>query len=361
MRILTNGLELGARGGVTGNESNLLFWDADETVRTQGTMKMDSSIVRVSGRSLQISPGSAFSSNAYLRHVFGGAASEAWLRLAYRQAISTAQPYRNPLAVLEVAGGDVAVKIDGSTNLLSIWRGGSMLAEESVQSVLMAQWFLLELHFKAHATAGRVELRVDGNTVLEFDGNTGTAAPTGLKFGQILDNAVRALGLVWFDDVALNDSSGSVSNSWVGDGHTVCLRPTGNGAHSELTGSDGNQADNWALVDENPASTADYVEGLLSGLRDSYSLQSTASLGVPSGATIKHCEAALVGTTVNVGADAVEGGVRAAAADNWGAKQNLHAEWSRHVFPFPLNPGTGLPWETSELDDAECGIRTQSA
>jgi hypothetical protein len=114
-------------------------------------------------------------------------------------------------------------------------------------------------------------------------------------------------------------------------------------------------------VDENPIATADYVEGLTAGLRDSYQLQSTVSLGMPAGCTIKHCEAVLVGNTLNVGADAAEGSVRVGSTDYYGVKRNLGAEWQGFRFPFPLNPATGLPWTTGELDAAEAGIRTQAA
>ena len=359
-RLLTNGFELGQRGA-SGSAADLLFWDADETHRDAGTIYTDASVVRVSGRSLKVDPGAG---SAWVAHHFSGAEPECWVRCAYRRTVdNNPQNRTNSILIVGVGGGsDVSVRINHSTQLLSIWRGASQLAIESVQTIDDGEWFLLELHckFSTNALEGKVELRVDGADDLSWTGNSGALPPTGLRVGLTLDDFLCA-DTHWFDDVALNDSSGTINNSWVGDGHVVCLRPNGNGSRSEMVGSDADQVDNWALVDEVPVAVADYVEALEAGKRDSYQLQSTVSLGMPAGCTVKHCESVLVGTTLNVGADAASGSVRTGGVDYYAAKRNLGAEWGTFRFPFPLNPSTNLPWTTAELDAAEAGVRSESA
>lgn len=48
------------------------------------------------------------------------------------------------------------------------------------------------------------------------------------------------------------------------------LRPNGNGYLNEWLGSDGNSIDNYAMVNETPPSTLEYVESSVDGQRDMY-------------------------------------------------------------------------------------------
>lgn len=60
------------------------------------------------------------------------------------------------------------------------------------------------------------------------------------------------------------------NSSWLNNGWVYLISPNANGTYSQLTGSDGNSTDNYALVDEVPVSTADYAEATSTGLKDSY-------------------------------------------------------------------------------------------
>jgi len=353
-RVFTNGFELCDRGDQGGHDADMWFWDADETVRLSGNMYADSSIVRVNGRSLKILPGSG---SCYIAHYFSSK-TEFYFRMAYRHDVGVRDDTNSLVRFLIPTGDDVKIRINGSTYFLSIDQGGVQRDIQTVKTILQTTWHLLEFHFKADAANGRMELKCDGTTVCEYDGNTGTAGATGVKIGCLVDSFLFAYGTYWFDDIAMNDISGTRNNSWVGDGHVVALRPNGNGTYSELTGSDGNQVDNYQLMDENPLDEADYVEGLTTGLRDSYALQSSLSAGIPPGATIKHASATIVGKTLNVGGDAVEGFVRVSGSDYYATKQNLLGDWVGHKFDFDLNPATAAAWTTTELDGAEAGVRT---
>lgn len=351
-RLITCGYELGARGESA--EDDLFFWDSDETYRTAGNMWAQTEIVRVNGRALKVASAAGYS---IVGNYFTGV-SELWFRMAYRQHITTLRDHTNSIA--RFVNSNFSLRINGETQFLSLWNEDVKIAEETVRTIHDSEWVLIELHWK-NGSSGRAELRADGVTVLEFDGNLGSDSCTGVTVGCHYEDSLMGGGYYYFDDVALNSASGTVNNSWCGDGHIVALRPNGNGVYSEMTGSDGNQVDNYALVDENPVVTDDYVEGVTVGLRDSYQLQSSVSAGIPPNATIKHVEAVCVGMTLNVGGDAVEGSVRTGGANFYGTKQNLHAEWQGHRFPFEVNPDTGDAWTTAELDAAETGVRTANA
>jgi hypothetical protein len=94
-----------------------------------------------------------------------------------------------------------------------------------------------------------------------------------IRIGAWVVDGVQIASYSAFDDLAINDTTGAVQNASPGWGGVVMLSPmTGASAHSQLVGSDGNSVDNYALVDEIPPATADYVESGTPDEIDSYVL-----------------------------------------------------------------------------------------
>jgi hypothetical protein len=156
----------------------------------------------------------------------------------------------------------------------------------------------------------------------------------------------------------MNDTSGAVDNSWCGDGRVVAMFPSGNGDASQLTGSDGNSTDNYALVDEVPSNNdTDYVEGSVVNERDLYQL---SNVSLPVGTTVRRVlvESRSKDTVAEGGLIALEvktGGTEYVSADMALASSYapVRAEWI-------LNPNTGVAWTQADLDALQVGPRTRS-
>lgn len=123
-----------------------------------------------------------------------------------------------------------------NTCTLKVLLSGS-LTTVGTFSVIGNTWIKLDMYFKANATTGAYELKVDN--VSKYSGssvNTGTGGIKRIFSGNTqstinLDHSI--------DDLALNDTSGSVNNSWCGDGTIVSLKPKGAGNYSQWDSSEG--------------------------------------------------------------------------------------------------------------------------
>lgn len=85
-------------------------------------------------------------------------------------------------------------------------------------------WYRLELSFQP--SGGAWEWRVDGSTIATGT-NTSGLAPTSLRVGGggSSGGGTPPTYVAIFDDIALNDDTGSAQTSWAGDGKVVLLKP----------------------------------------------------------------------------------------------------------------------------------------
>ena len=102
-------------------------------------------------------------------------------------------------------------------------------------------WYRIEYQYD-NAIDGH-EVRIDGSTVMGPIVCTSCANAGEVWFGA--DNwQTPATGTVYFDDIAVNDSSGGAQNSWPGVGSIVHMQPNASGDNSGCTAGD------WSSIDE---------------------------------------------------------------------------------------------------------------
>lgn len=258
---------------------------------------------------------------------------------------------------LRFQGDNLGLSLWSGSNKLNAGSTETLLASEASGSFKLNRWHLFEIHWKTDGATGVGELRLDGTQLITFNGDTddGKGAVTQVRFGYNLDGFLLPSGSnLYYDDCAMDDAD------WVGDGHVALLKPNGNGNSSQLTGSDGNQIDNWQLVDETPAADSDFVEGATAGLKDTYAMEDTSVADIPTNAEVKHVDVVAMARTDSVGTDALKGVVRTGAADFATGAQLLKGVTSPHRFGFPTNPNTTVAWTLADLDAVEAGIEASS-
>jgi len=355
-RLFTTGWELG------NDPSNDIPWDAD-TWGLSTTIDSVTTQKRSPGaRSLYINA-SRYQDSTWCGMTFS-ALDEFWLRFAFRvhPAQPTSRNYTNSIVQWVDADGDEvgSLRLNGLSHLFSLYAGATLLGTEAApRSLATFRWNLLELHWKTHASAGIAELKFNGNMKLQLTGQNSAIAGEGqiqeIRFGHILNVSYGPQSYYWWDDCAADDSG------WVGDGRVVLLQPDGDGASSDFTGSDGDQVNNYALVDEDVPSITDYVEGTSEGLTDTYSAEDTGGAGIPSNAEILDVEVLAVAGTLDAdGYNALNGVMRVGGTDYDKAEQELDGDYKLHRFKFPTNPAIAGAWTPSALDAAEIGIRTET-
>lgn len=195
---------------------------------------------------------------------FAANLTELYLRLAFRfdsfSAGGTLVAFRD-----EDAAAQISVAFNAATQNLTVVRGASVIATGTA-IIALSTWYVLEGHFVLSDTVGAAVVKINGVTDISFSGDTvATAKPS------VRSMVIGSGGWIAFwDDIAVNDTTGSYQNSWIGTGGVYLLRPTAEGGTVMWTKSAGTS--HWQLVDEVPYNTTDYVYSSVLADRDMFTL-----------------------------------------------------------------------------------------
>lgn len=145
-------------------------------------------------------------------------------------------------------------------------------------AITSGAWYYVEGKIYLHNTNGTLELRVNGTTVASNSGIDTYAANidtlwVGADSG---DDAPDGSGNT-LEDLVIMDGTGSTMNDFIGDVWVQYLSPTADGTLTQLNGSDGNQVDNYDLVNEASPSASDYTGSTGVGDTDFYSIQTLST------------------------------------------------------------------------------------
>lgn len=108
---------------------------------------------------------------------------------------------------------------------------------------------LYEIYIKVADIGGRFVLYQNGIKEIDYTGDTKVGGDDYLDAFSIF--VYTGTG-IFLDDLALNDTTGGVDDSWCGDEHYALLVANDNGDVNNWTGSDGDKVDNFAQVDDIP-------------------------------------------------------------------------------------------------------------
>ena len=247
--------------------------------------------------------------------------------------------------------------IDGS---IAIYVGSTLVG--SIVAILPLQLFTrIEWHIIVDSVDGLVEIKVNGNSTFTYNGNTQGANSENVRYVVLrqiawVDGANR--GDFYYDDIAINDTTGAVNNSWCGKGSIFLLKPKGIGNYSQFAPSN-ESLDNYEIVDEIPADgDTTYVQSDTAEEIDTYDMEEiVADLGIDPDGVVKAVQTVFTGRYE--GADAHLAPVlRLGAVDHEGDKQEMTGTYyalSHQV--FNVSPFSGVAWTLTELDAIEAGVK----
>lgn len=150
------------------------------------------------------------------------------------------------------------VTFTGSSGVVTALRGATTVATGSY-SPTVQNWIEIDL---VADNAGGVTVKANGVTLLTFSGDTQDSGTAG--WDRFAISPTTAVG-VYVDDIVVTTSAEGAT----GEAAVPALLPTGDDA-VDLTPSSG--TDNYAMVDERPASASDYNEGTVANDEDVYDL-----------------------------------------------------------------------------------------
>jgi hypothetical protein len=271
--------------------------------------------------------------------------------LAYQGVTFGASGFREFLRLYSDTGTTwhLGLQVTSNNNVV-LTRAGTVLA--TATGVLTAtSWNYLELRATIADAGGRATVRVNGNTVIDFTGDTrngGTSAS--MDFVQLLSQATGGSNQYYVDDLYVLDATGPApNNDFLGDVRVVTLTPTGAGNTTGLTPSTGA---NWSCVDELPYSASDFVSASAAGAKDTY-----ACADLPAGtAAVYGVQLGAIAKKTDAGTRSLKTVVRRAGTDYSDAGTALATSDSALLRLLSTDPSTGAAWTPANVNAMEIGV-----
>jgi hypothetical protein len=259
-RLLTAGFETGSIQELNGANN--------------GLAAVSSVHARTGTYSLRLFGGAIVGGTGYQTHAFGEFKSEIYFRLAwYLPAVGiSGSPW-----IQFTSAAQLTLLFNGALQIFELWSHGGPYVDP-VQAELLASgtivlradtWYILEGYISSSAFALKINAVTDGG--IAFSGDTGIG--TGIIGFKLVGPAGAAGSYLYVDDIAFNDEAGSFQNSYPGLGGVFFLPANEDGATQEFTPSA--LLDHYTLVDEIPANTTDWVQGIDAGDVELFEIQDT--------------------------------------------------------------------------------------
>lgn len=276
-----------------------------ENITIQGSPTIQNSTVRSGGFASQMT---SLSSGTTMAHAMSFLASAGngpyWFRTYFRYAIlPSADNAIVRLGNTATGGTVIGVRLT-STGGLKLFNGASQVGSTS-SNLTVNIWYRVEVKIDKTPAGGSqvAELRVDGSVVATSSALTLNNPILSYSVGANMQAEAQTTGNWFFDDIAINDSTGSFQTSYPGTGSIVHIHPNGVGDNTQwIIGGSSPAATNWQSVSEvTPDDGVTLVTATTSGNIDFYTVGSSGVGG---------------SDTVNVVAIGVRQGARATGGTN---------------------------------------------
>jgi len=235
-----------------------------------------------------------------------------------------------------------------------VWLGGIGVTDKGNCGALSTAYQMYEIRLLVDNAAGLLDVRVDGVSKVSdsgIDTRVGAVDDVGhVYFGAIA--AAASHDSCRFDDIAINNTLGVVSNSWAGPGAILALDPDADGAVLQYTPSAG--VTHYDLV--NSANDATYVHDDTPGNIDLWEKPAMASYGNQIVAIAWWLRAQRAAGAAEIIAEYRQLGT------NWnlGSNRALTAAWDYYGYFTSENPIFAGILTRGLLDAAEFGVKSIS-
>lgn len=251
----------------------------------------------------------------------------------------------------------VTLAINPSSGNLTVYRGavggaqlGTAPGAVAIGTSSASQWQFIEMTTTVNGTTGICQLRVNGNQVVNFTGNTKNGGTN-----STLDT-VRIIGLpngpgatVYWDDFYCLNSLGTTNNGFLGPIRVQTLKPNAAGTDTQLTPSAG--ASNYPNVNTQPYSTAAYNSSPVSGTRDTYNLDDLTA----GTSTVYGLQDNVIAHASDAGAVAVKPVLRTSGGLYYDPTFGLSASAKVFSTVRETSPATAAAWTPADVNALEAG------
>jgi len=271
----------------------------------------------------------------------------------------TMDRYWRVFDIRDVSGNKlVTLRYNGGIQTLYLDVGGSNKASYTTYNNDVWKHFSVDV--KIDSSAGWVKVYMNGSLIMSWSGNTGNANITDILLGNFpgLGDYYCQVNYIYFDDLYIDDTAGeSEPTSAPPIRYFQVVAPNADGNYSQWVGSDGNSTNNYALVDEIPPSTADYI--ICSGVDvlDSYNMDTTT---IPANHEIVALIPTVYAKKTGLTDVQVALGTRLSSTDLVGSDQTLTGTDALYFERQLTKPGGGN-WTQTDLDAVETVVKSRGS
>lgn len=252
--------------------------------------------------------------------------------------------------------GDWQLKFHFVGSEIQARRGdGTLLGTTSGAGIAQHVWKYVEYKVTIDNSAGAIEVKIDGVTVLNLSGidTQNTANNTADHFSIKCGYNDRGF---YFQDCYICDDSGASCNDFLGDVRAVPCFVHHAGEYAQLTPSAG---DNYQNVDEQPGPDEDtsYNYGSTANLKDAYGLENLP--GPAANATILGIKTQITARGTS-GTPTIKTLTRAGTTDELGSEKTLSTSYQTYGEILTENPDDAAAWEKADINALEAGAQIAS-
>lgn len=296
----------------------------------------------------------SFTGSAYINHDFDKQYTELFFRFFIKLYHSTAS--HNILKVTDSSNSTVFnMQVSSeSTKFIAKFMNGStnIITSEDIST---NTWFKLDFHIDLPSNL--IEVKINDKIIGSYNGTLTGTNMTKVVFGfydSVTNATVRDL---YFDDIAINDTTGAFNNSWCGNGSIVALQPIENGSLMEFTPLSGS---NYENVDEITAPDGDTTYNSVSEAEktDLFKIKKLSDYDIDDTTKI-NAISIIANARFEESSCAIAPIIKGTSTTEGSETTILGAYTAYNIGLYDVNPETSKQFTAKDLADLEFGYRSK--
>lgn len=373
--------------GETGSASANRLWSSGaelnsttadlEITGSSGTISISSSTKRSGDYAYRANPTSN-NGTFYKTWANSAQSNKFWFRAYLR--IATAPSTNTYITQIgSGASGKISVRLTTSSTLQLRNEEDDTNIGSASSALSTNTWYRIEVYVDTTTLSSTdAELRLDGVSISFSTTENLAAGIDRLTWGSSANGTTD----LYFDDIAINDSTGRAVDNWPGEGRLVHMQPNADGSNTAWIG-DPSDTNDYDDVDEvTPNDDTDFIHSQTNNQLDDNNLEAATSAGIGAndaiklvslGVRIRPCGNASGGPMCGIGANInwearitgggnteQSGSITISDSSGWITNDDDSAKLNK-ITLYDL-PGTGTaPWTVTELDSAQIGVANRDS
>lgn len=249
---------------------------------------------------------------------------------------------------------NIDIRQDATAGKFQLRRNGTVLGTGTT-TYATGVWYFMEFHLVIHDTTGVYEMRINGQTEIAAATSQDTRADAGANGDKCDRLLIGGDSNQFFDDIMVNDTTGSFNTSWVGDQRISVYIPNAAGDSTGLTRGGTDSGSNYGQVDERPPNdVTDYVYGTDTTSKDLYNIPNTSGVSDVSGVKLY-----LRAQKSDAGSGNIAHLIKSGSTEDVGSDVGLSTSWAAYAKLYDHDPTDSAVWSASKINALQIGAKSR--